>query len=363
MIAHALGRCSIQHVGKQRNGKPRFWCVVHQANATGRYGARLDACEGSYLDRGDARKLLRLTSGQYAGGVAMWGAVRPAYDTSGLPPETGIHVHARGERDGDKEIDDTFDAVAVSLSKDLLEASETILTSETAVNFYLSRFLNRDIRTLHCSFCGEAHLDSGYFAVKPHRRHLCHGCGHYFNDTGKAVSNPIASLQHSLRAGSKGAIPVRAPRSLDIRQADYPGGIQVWASNPALVWTSEKPEEEGLHVHLFSAPGQIVIDDTFDRVIIDGVELNESHVQYFMAQGALPHLANKVVALNCPRCDVPHFDKGDRAIFPHRSHECESCKSVFTSPGKRLLVSNPFVAVSKQLISNLTSNNANRSSS
>lgn len=79
-----LGRdCSIVTVGKQRNGKPRFWCTAHQASGTGKYGRRLDRCEGAYrfAVQSDA---LEIEPSDYVGGIAIWGAVKPVYDTSGL---------------------------------------------------------------------------------------------------------------------------------------------------------------------------------------------------------------------------------------------------------------------------------------
>src|SRR5260370_35457750 len=114
MDQHASRSCSIEHVGKQRNGKPRFWCSVHQSSATGRYGIRLPACEGAYLDKAETRKILELDPADYPGGIALWGAVDAAYDTTSLKPESGIHVHARERSDGGKEIDDTFDAVVIN---------------------------------------------------------------------------------------------------------------------------------------------------------------------------------------------------------------------------------------------------------
>jgi hypothetical protein len=337
--------CSIEQVGKQRNGKPRYWCSVHRAGATGRFGARLAICEGAYLHAAQ-RPALEIDPANYPGGIAIWGAVPPVFDTTNMPAESGIHVHARGSLDDSKEIDDTFDAVVILHRRDLLEAQRTRITSEVAVNFYLSRFAQRDIRLLRCPRCGEVHLDSGYFAVKPHRRHLCHGCGNYFNDTGKAVSNPMAMLSAQVALHAPSRRPVRAPQTLDIKQAEYPGGVQVWASNPALVWTADRPEQEGLHVHAFAAPDKIVVDETFDQVRIDGVLLDEKHVQYLMAQSSLPHLANKIVSLKCTECGHPHFDQGDQAFFPHIEHECEACGSHFVSRSRRrMVVSNPFIRV------------------
>ncbi|WP_456797018.1 hypothetical protein [Bradyrhizobium sp. USDA 4473] len=315
----------IEHVGKQRNGKPRYWCRAHQSNATGTHGVRLPECVG-VAKATKAPKVIELDASEHPGGIALWGAVLAVYDTSSMPPEMGIHVHARATKEGSKQVDDTFDTVIVKLSP----TEQATITGDTAISFYLSRFLNRDVKLLRCPHCDEAHLDAGYFALRPHRRHMCQACGRHFNDSEKSISNPVALLkrvQHDIP-------PVRAPRNLDVKQASYPGGMQIWASNPALVWTSTRAEEEGLHIHLYDSQGTIVVDDTFDHVAVDGVELTETHVQYFMAQQALPHLSDKVVSLTCPRCESPHFDTGDLAFFPHKEHACEHCGEKFASRGR-----------------------------
>jgi transposase-like protein len=281
------------------------------------------------------------------------GAVEAVYDTSLVPPEVGIHVHARVAKNGQKEVDDTFDTVVVRLSP----IEEAIITGDAAISYYLSRFLKREVKLLRCPHCGEAHLDAGYFAVKPHRRHMCQACGRQFNDIEKSISNPVALL----RVVQRNVAPVRAPRNLDIGQASYPGGVQIWASNPALVWTSDRPEEAGLHIHLYDCSGEIAVDDTFDHVIIDGIQLNEAHIQHFMAQQALPHLSGKIVSLVCPRCDTPHFDFGDLAFFPHTEHTCDDCGQKFVSNGRRkLVVSNPFVAARASLLASRQSLDARR---
>jgi hypothetical protein len=343
--------CSIEQVGKQRNGKPRFWCSTHQAPATGRYGVRLSVCEAAYRDT-EYTDVLRLDPEQYPGGIALWGAVAPVYDTTGGEPEAGIHVHARPNSGGRKAIDKTFEAVELQYSSDLFNSGKAVITRETAVNYYISQFLGRKIKHLYCIHCGELHLDAGFFAVKPHRRHLCHGCGKYFRDSERGVSNPIWLMRERIDASQTRHSLVRPDRTLDIRQADYPGGIQVWASNPALVWTADRPEEEGLHVHAFDAQGRYVIDDTFGEVRVNGELLNEEHIAHFMAQSALGYLKGKVLALHCPNCGHAHFDQGEQAFFPHVWHQCEGCGAKFHSPGRRrLCVSNPFVETKTRLLS------------
>jgi transposase-like protein len=33
---------------------------------------------------------------------------------------------------------------------------------------------------LYCPFCGTQHIDEGWYAVNPHKQHLCFSCGKKF---------------------------------------------------------------------------------------------------------------------------------------------------------------------------------------
>lgn len=341
--------CRIEQVGKQRNGASRFWCSEHKASATGPRGIRLERCELAYRDvRRD--HVFDVDLGEWPGGIAMWGAVDAVFDTTALDPEVGVHVHARRVAGPHKDIDGTFDAVRFKNRFNLFDERPVEITSDTAVNYYLSRFMNREILHLFCSRCGEPHLDAGYFAVKPHRDHLCHGCGHIFRDTSRAVSNPIMLVRERI------VVPphdlVRPSRPLDISQNECPGGIQIWASNPAFLWTSPQQEEEGLHVHGFAADGSEIYNETYSSVTIDGIKLNEDHIRYYMAQQTLPYLKGRVQALACPECGTSHFAYGNAALIPRSKHQCQGCGHTFPTSGKKkMVVTNPFVAVKEQLLS------------
>lgn len=349
MSQQPMRACRIEQVGKQRNGSARFWCSAHKASATGPHGIRLEECELAYRST-EISNVFDLDLDAWPGGIAMWGAVDAVFDTTPLSPDVGVHVHARRVPGGDKEVDETFDAVRIKNRRTLFDDTDILITSETAVNYYLSRFMNRDIRHLFCIRCGEPHLDAGYYAIKPHKNHLCHGCGHLFQDSAKSVSNPIMLLRERIHLPKQEI--VRAEKSLDIRQEDCPGGIQVWASNPAFLWTSEKREEAGLHVHAYRADGCELYNDTYSEVTIDGIMLNEEHIRYYMAQSVLPYLKGRVQSLSCPKCGVSHFVAGYEAMKPRSSHTCQNCGNVFATPGKkRLVVTNPFVAVKDQLLS------------
>jgi hypothetical protein len=168
----------------------------------------------------------------------------------------------------------------------------------------------------------------------------------------------LGGVLHGFAAGIFGVggavhATIRPNRNLKITQAEYPGGIQLWASNPAFVWTADREEEEGLHVHTYDAAGQLRLDDTYGEVIVDGVLLDEIQIQHFMAQGALPYLKDRVLTLRCPTCRNAHFDRGEFGFLPHAEHLCESCGASFGSPGKlRMVVSNPFVEVREQMLRN-----------
>lgn len=336
--------CHIVRVPKPRGGKSKFWCVSHDASATARFGGCMPRCEGAYRTISELRRF-KLDPTKFPGGVALWGAVEPVYNTAHVPAERGIHVHARMIPGKRKLIDHTYDAVELAVPKDLLSDGTVLITSETAVAYYLSRFLKRQIVHIFCPYCEEPHLDSDWFAVKPHRVHLCHGCNRLFRQDIRRVSNPLEAVRHKLGDRDTTRTAVRAKGRLDIRQADYPFGLQVWASNPALLWTAAEPEKEGIHVHGWKLDTvNPKLDGTFKSVRIDGIELDEEQLRHFMAQNALVYLRGKVTSLHCPTCGAAKFDRGEDAIRPRSSHVCDSCGSKFASPGpRRLVVSNPFV--------------------
>ena len=291
----------------------------------------------------------------------MWGVVDPVYDTTNLPRETGVHLHARRTADSEeKEYDGSYPAVSLQIRKDLLESKEVLITAKTAISLYISRYLENELKCLFCDHCGEPHLDLEYFAVKPHRRHLCLACGRYFHDREKAVGNPIVCLPGMEVNQLRSRPMVQSNYELDVNQRDYPGGIQIWASNPALYWTADRPEEKGLHVHLYDGKSNTPVkDETFGTVRMDGIMLDEAMTRHLMAQQSLPYLANKITCLRCPTCQEFHFDADRTGFFPHKNHHCEHCGSHFCGPGRRLVVSNPASAVFDQLYTQSPSHDQN----
>jgi hypothetical protein len=343
--------CRIVAVGKRRDGGTRYWCLEHKADSTAKYGRRARQCRYADIAPVSRNETLRLDIDDYLGGVAMWGAVPPIYDTTREPTVRGIHVHARHRLDGPKETDGTYRSVVLASSRGNSE-STFVISELDAIYYMASSILGREMKYVQCTVCAFPHLDKDWFSVHEHKRHLCAGCGKQFRDRDAGIGNPIIKVRKEL--GYEPHAVALAAKSLNLRQADYPGGIQVWGSNPAIVWTASRSEEEGIHVHALSEDSrELLLDDTFASVNIDGVPLDPVWVRTFMAQSALPHIADRAGDLRCPECTSAHFDADVHAFTPHDIHVCGSCGCEFRHPGKlRKTIGNPMVGVLNQLGAN-----------
>ena len=289
--------------------------------------------------------MLELDVNDFKGGVALWGAIPPLYDTTSLPLERGVHVHARKTENGNKEIDNSYPVVFLNF-----EDHRFKITELDAIYFMVSSVFKKEMKYLECPDCKVPHLDRDWFSIHPHKRHLCSGCGKYFSDSEFGIGNPICEQRDALTCAPRKA-PSQSQKRLEIRQSDYPGGIQIWGSNPAILWTREQSEESGIHVHLYSEDGSNrTVDDTFGRVIIDNVEIHPNMVRVLMAQTCLPHIKSRLLSLECQECGEVYFDTGDSAFSPVGFRECYECFSVIRS-GTRLkkVISNPLLSVFSEL--------------
>lgn len=347
-----LGLCQIVQVGKQRNGKPRFWCVKHRANATGRYGSALDSCARANQTSVPRSQILDLNPRSYPGGIAIWGAVPAVYSTAQHNfSDLGIHIHARPAIGASKAIDQTFRLVRATLQGDLFGEKVVDIGEEEAVYYMASQVFGYPMRHVVCPKCSFPHLDKDFFAVNPHKRHLCSGCGRHFVDSQEGIGNPLMALKALVGDSETVRKTTKPGRPLAIEQKHYENGIELWGSNQAIIWTSPKPEEEGIHVHCYG-PSKIEpeIDETYDNLTIDGILIDPDQLRILMAQQALPHLHGRIAALECSHCHQLHMDTGRDAHTPHLEHNCGHCSKTFVPNGmRRKLVSNPSLAVLKKL--------------
>ena len=339
-----LIKCRIVSVGKRRDGGTRYWCLVHKANATAKYGRPAGRCRCAHIPPILPAEVLNLNVAAYAGGVALWGAVPPVYDTTRQQGGCGIHVHARSVAGGEKDIDATYRSVVLNSEQIGLIVSEL-----DAVYYMVTSVFGYAMKYVECSLCAFPHLDKDWFSVHAHRRHLCAGCGKQFRDTDRAIGNPIMRIRDILNCGDHRTKVSK--RIISIKQTDYPGGIQIWGSNEAILWTAPRDEEQGIHVHAFVGEGdKPEIDDTFSRVKIDGISLDAGKVRTLMAQNTLPHITGRITDISCPQCDEPHFDSGEDAFTPHGTHICTRCGSEFRNKGRiRNTIGNPMVGLLNRL--------------
>lgn len=265
--------CHLVPAGKFRNGKPRWWCRTHQLH----FGKKADVkcCGNAHLAMNYAKNPLDLNVPKYTGGVGIWAALPPSICTrpSGASEPTGIHVHARNKVGGKKVIDETLSCLTVSFMDTLgLTPIKMHITPPAAVAWLDATEKGVNMSVCRCSYCSVPHLDLGYFAQNPHKKHLCGNCGREFWDTtGMSISNPLSLLSEALEPQKRQTIP--APKPLELNSQDYAGGIEIFPSTPAILWTSPKPEQTGIHVHAYDAKDRRVIDETFYAVILDGKQL------------------------------------------------------------------------------------------
>jgi hypothetical protein len=335
--------CNVVAVAKRRDGGTRYWCLIHRADATAKYGKRARKCRAADEPPLRLDDMLTLNLNKYLGGVALWGAVPAVYDTTRLPMDRGIHVHARATPGAKKETDWTYRAVRIL--GDALPKGGIVVHEIDAIYYMVTSVFGYPMRYVTCTHCGWPHLDKDWFSVHPHQRHLCAGCGKHFRDSVTGIGNPIVGVRHA--CGAREHKTARSQRKLDIRQTDYPGGIQIWGSNPAFLWTSSRTEEEGIHVHAFlGGQEDPELDETYGEVTIDGARLDPEMVRVLMAQNVMPTLKDRIRSIDCPACRRPQFGVGEAAYNPTSTHTCSGCGHQFAVPGRlRNTVANPLLAI------------------
>lgn len=337
--------CAIAAVGKRRDGKMRYWCTAHGSNATGPKGVRLDRCGRSDVPPIPSKQVLKLDPAAYRGGIAIWGAVPAVYSTASHDlEELGVHVHARRKSGDEKHIDYTFKKVVAEIKGSDGSKRQVEISEEEAIYYMTSSVFGHEMKYVECTHCRRPHLDKDWFSVHRHRKHLCASCGRTFQDTSPGIGNPLMGLKQFCGDKQINRKTTLAKRKLDVSQRDFPQGIELWGSNEAILWTSSRNEEHGVHFHGYTDNVYMPsVDDTFEPAFIDGVRIDSRQLGILMAQSALPHLQGRIEALECPRCETPHFDVGEFAYTPHRVHEC-ACGIEFENRGRtKNVISNPMV--------------------
>jgi hypothetical protein len=334
--------CDIKAEVKLRNGYDMWWCRTHHQRAWARGGGPLVACASADLELPESSDVATIASAAYPGGVGIWGAVIPLFNSTNLPLTSGVHVHARLIVDGAKEIDETYAGIEIEG-----DDGKTVQISDTAARAYVATaIVHGSAIELACPRCGFLHIDKGWFAVNPHRKHQCNRCGRSFYASEPCIGSPVAAAR-----GLLGSAPNlgQTRSTLTIELADLAkyatGGLQIWASNPAILWTVPRREQSGIHLHAYEANNSTpLLDETYGTVTLEGEVLDDHAVRLLMVQTKLGYLDRRVSTETCPHCQTVHFDDiVPWSIKPHLEHLCASCGATFTC-AKRT-VSNPVLAL------------------
>lgn len=103
-----------------------------------------------------------------------------------------------------------------------------------------------------------------------------------------------------------------------------------------------RPEDKGIHVHAWSDTGEIVIDETYSPVILDGVVIDELALRMLAVQRTIA--ANDgipIIALPCIECGHSNLCPREGWIEPSTRHICNACGAE-NRTGRRAFV-NPLV--------------------
>jgi hypothetical protein len=295
-----------------------------------------------------ASAVFGINPASFPGGIALWGALPPVYDTTQMEIERGVHVHARKIPLKRKEIDSSYAVVEVQIGEKAVSISEN-----AAVAYVAAAILGLPLKYIECPHCNSPHLDVENYALDPHQKHLCHNCEQLFEDADRAIGNPIVLAKQLLNDSTVERPTKKVGRRIDIDQRDptYSGGIRLWGTHPAILWTAEREEEEGIHVHAYHAGEQhATVDQTYGAVSIDGIELDPRAVRSFMVQQQAPRVREKLARVLCCGCSKPLVeDKAPKAITPSTEHSCD-CGRV-TTTGEPV-IANEMPAVLAQLYQN-----------
>lgn len=310
------GPCRIEAEVKLRNGKPNWWCRTHGMAAGAPDGNPLAECPGAWLDPIPPAEVLELDAAD--GELAIWGALPPAVVIGQVDLEPGkVHVHHRASAEAHKDVDASYSVVTVRFGDGTL-----VVEGMAAVAFSISELSGRDVALLTCTHCGEIHIDEMKFATYPHAKHLCNSCGRNFRDRQPSISNPLADANKQLGVPPRPEA-VRPDRPLSLRSGEY-GGISLFPSNMAIISTASRPEEIGIHVHAWDLDGEMVIDETYSSIEVDGAAVHEDLLRILAIQRSLAHGA-PIIALQCETCGTDIVDGPDSYMDLSTHHICGTC--------------------------------------
>jgi hypothetical protein len=291
----AILACDIVEAGKMRNGAKRWWCRTHQRH----WGTKADVisarrdqtvrCSNHTQPMSYVINPPHIRMEDHAE-VGIWCSMPPALTSKGMAPKRRprIHVHVREEAGGVKATDQDFEALSLHYNPagDLFantQITKVHVTPPAALEFVLALESGLDMGCINCRDCGCPHLDLGEFGRTAHVKHLCGNCGRDNTWSRYPMASTPLKPMHDQFSRAASYIDVEKVLNID----DYPGAeFALWASTPAVLWTAERAQERGIHVHL-GVDGKRQIDDTYGTVIYRGKALKRAEMLAAMVENTV----------------------------------------------------------------------------
>lgn len=107
---------------------------------------------------------------------------------------------------------------------------------------------------------------------------------------------------------------------IETTRAEWAGGLRIWEASKPLIDTTEEPDHgtTGYHLHTYASKadrkvGKKVIDDTFETIVLDGVEV----CAYCIGMAAVPS--------QCWLCGDGITKENDGGCVPVEGGRCKVC--------------------------------------
>jgi hypothetical protein len=288
--------CHIIPCGKFRNGAKRWYCKTHQMH----WGTLADIealpesgevqCSNHAMPMSYVVDPTIVDFNEFEE-IGIWCSLPPALSSRDIqkrPPK--IHLHKRFSGATNKHIDRDYDAIICSYNQDIglfssTEITQIQVTPPAAFEFVRSIEEEHETECVSCKKCGYPHLDLGSFARHPHSKHFCGNCG---NDSvissGKIISTPLKPLHDQFHRANEYCSPDRKLNLDEYKGHHY----DVWSSTPAILWSANRPQERGIHVHIYDGDSRRrIIDDTYNEVIFEGKTLNRKELWDIMVSNTV----------------------------------------------------------------------------
>ncbi len=251
--------------------------------------------------------------------LAVWAALPAIVSTMSESEESvGVHVHLRRRGQERKMIDDTYDAVEVRCV-----SGEFRIESDALTRFSVARLLGIPTAAIRCG-CGLI-IDDLVHQSAPVQEHICN-CGRMSLTSKEVASTPFVELQERFDTAF-GARPatLHQPDELVIPVATL-DGVEIWPSNPAVLFIGDRREDQGLHVHGYRRKNgrqYRCIDDTYSAIRVGNRIFRGARLRMLMAQLAGPLTATTLAEVHCSGCAAPLDAQGKDAFTPTLSHICD----------------------------------------